>query len=93
MLQAFFAYLDQREPGCDHAKFHKKPLDWSCIKGTCGLCMVQVLDGADSFEPVNAGTPELDTLENKCFVDPDPKQYRLTCLAKIKGPVKIGIAE
>ncbi len=93
VLQAFFAYLDQREPGCDHAQFHKKPLDWSCLKGTCGLCMVQVLDGADRFDPVNPASPELDTLENKCFVDPDPKQFRLTCLAKIKGRVKIGIAE
>ena len=93
VLQGFFAYLDQREPGCDHAKFHKKPLDWSCLKGTCGLCLVQVLDGAERFEPVNAATPELDTLENKCFVDPDPRQYRLACLAKIKGPVKVGIAE
>ena len=93
VLAGFFTYLDQREPGCDHGKFHKKPLDWSCLKGTCGLCVVKVLDGAGNFEPVSAASPELDTLENRAFVDPDPLQFRLTCLAKIKGPVKLGIVE
>jgi thioredoxin reductase/pSer/pThr/pTyr-binding forkhead associated (FHA) protein/ferredoxin len=93
VLQAFFGYIDQREPGCDHAKFHKKPLDWSCLKGTCGLCVVKVLEGADNLEPVGGGSPELDTLENKAFVEPDPQQFRLACLAKVKGPVKLGIVE
>ena len=91
VLHGFFDYVKGR--GGDPDKQHKKPLDWSCLAGTCGLCMVQVLDGADNIEPVGAGSPELDTLENKCFVEPDPKQYRLTCKAKIKGPVKLGVVE
>lgn len=91
ILHGYFDYIQGR--GGDPDKQHKKPLDWSCLAGTCGLCLVQVLEGADNFEPVAAGSPELDTLENKCFVDPDPKQYRLTCKAKIKGPVKLGIVE
>ena len=91
ILHGYFDYVTAR--GGDPDKQHKKPLDWSCLAGTCGLCLVQVLDGAGNFEPVAAGSPELDTLENKCFVDPDPQQYRLTCKAKIKGPVKLGIVE
>ena len=91
VLHGYFDYVKGR--GGDADKQHKKPLDWSCLAGTCGLCLVQVLDGADSLEPVAAGSPELDTLENKCFVDPDPNRYRLTCKAKIKGPVKLGIVE
>jgi hypothetical protein len=55
--------------------------------------MVQVLGGADNLEPVGTGSPELDTLENKCFVEPNPAQYRLACKARIKGPVKLGIVE
>ncbi|MGH7787948.1 MAG: FHA domain-containing protein, partial [Candidatus Binatia bacterium] len=88
------AYFDAvKAGGGDPDKQHKKPLDWSCLAGTCGLCLVQVLDGAGNFEPIAAGSPELDTLENKCFVDPDPTQYRLACKAKIKGAVKLGIVE
>jgi pSer/pThr/pTyr-binding forkhead associated (FHA) protein/thioredoxin reductase/ferredoxin len=91
ILHAYFEYLKGR--GDDPEKQHKKPLDWSCLAGTCGLCLVHVLDGAERFEPIGAGSPELDTLENKCYVDPDPKQYRLACKARINGPVKLGIAE
>jgi thioredoxin reductase/pSer/pThr/pTyr-binding forkhead associated (FHA) protein/ferredoxin len=93
VLNAYFAYLDKSHPGSDHGDFHKKPLDWSCLAGTCGLCVVKVAAGAENFEPVGAGSPELDTLENKAFVDPDPKQYRLACKAKLKGPVTLTIVE
>jgi ferredoxin len=87
------AYLKQSHPGSDPGEFHKKPLDWSCLAGTCGLCVMKVVDGADNFEPIGAGSPELDTLENKSFVEPDPKQFRLACKARIKGPVKVTIVE
>lgn len=93
VLQGFFTYLDTREPGCDHAKFHKRPLDWSCLKGTCGICVVRVLDGAANLEPIAVGSPELDTLENKSLVAPDPQQFRLTCVARVMGPVTFGIVE
>jgi hypothetical protein len=33
----------------------------------------------------------MNTIENKAFLDPDPKKYRLACLAKVKGPVKLSI--
>jgi hypothetical protein len=33
----------------------------------------------------------MNTIENKAFLDPDPKKYRLTCLAKVTGPVKLAI--
>ena len=62
--------------------------------GACGAGGYRKIGARSVFwVPEAAGSPELDTLENKCFVDPDPKQYRLACKAKIKGPVKLGIAE
>jgi hypothetical protein len=54
---------------------------------------VRIVAGADQFEPPSAGSPELNTLENKAYVDPDPQQFRLACLAKIRGPVKLALPE
>jgi hypothetical protein len=33
----------------------------------------------------------MNTIENKAFLEPDPKKFRLTCVAKVKGPVKLKI--
>jgi ferredoxin len=66
---------------------HAEPIDWDCKVGLCGMCVVQIVEGADNFEP--ADPRELDCLANKAMVDPDPKQFRLACVAKIKGPVKL----
>jgi pSer/pThr/pTyr-binding forkhead associated (FHA) protein/thioredoxin reductase/ferredoxin len=90
ILNGYFDYVKGK--GGDPDKQHKKPLDWACLSGSCGLCVVKVVEGADNIEPA-ASPKELDTLENKAFVDPDPKQFRLACLSKIKGPVKLGIVE
>src|SRR5262249_49022473 len=73
------------------AEHQEEPLCWECKVGMCGLCVVQVLDGADNLVPPDKGSPEMNTLEVKAAVDPDPKQYRLACVAKIKGPVKRSI--
>ena len=49
--------------------------------GHAGLALGLDLEEADPRE--------LDCLANKAMVDPDPKQFRLACVAKIKGPVKL----
>jgi ferredoxin len=68
-----------------------EPLGWECKVGLCGLCAIQIVEGAENLAPVDPGSPEMNTVENKVFLDPDPKRYRLACLAKAKGPVKITI--
>jgi thioredoxin reductase/pSer/pThr/pTyr-binding forkhead associated (FHA) protein/ferredoxin len=99
ILHAFFENLPARFPDCvlskgvpakDKPEYHQ-PLDWSCKCGICGLCAVEIVEGADNFLPVDRGSPEMDTIANKAALDADPKKYRLACLAKIKGPVKLTI--
>jgi thioredoxin reductase/pSer/pThr/pTyr-binding forkhead associated (FHA) protein/ferredoxin len=97
VLHAYFESLKTRFPDCklsrtgEPAEHMDEPLGWECKVGLCGLCAVQIVDGADNFASVDPGSPELNTLANKAFLDPDPKKYRLACLAKIKGPVKLTI--
>jgi thioredoxin reductase/pSer/pThr/pTyr-binding forkhead associated (FHA) protein/ferredoxin len=97
ILHAYFANLKARFPDCKVSKKGEpsehmdEPLGWECKVGLCGLCTVEILEGADNFLPPDPGSPEMNTIENKAFLDPDPKKYRLTCLAKVKGPVKLAI--
>jgi len=91
VLDAFLAYLKERYPDQEPKAYQRKPLNWECKGGTCGLCAVHILDGADNFVSA-ADSQELDTLE-RAYLEPDPKQYRLTCKATINGPVKLGMPE
>jgi thioredoxin reductase/pSer/pThr/pTyr-binding forkhead associated (FHA) protein/ferredoxin len=97
ILHAYFANLKVRFPDCKVSKKGEptdhgdEPLGWECKVGLCGLCTVEILEGADNFLPPDPGSPEMNTIENKAFLEPDPKKYRLTCLAKVKGPVKLAI--
>ncbi len=97
LLHAYFGNLKTRFPDCkvsskgDPTEHMDEPVGWECKVGLCGLCAVQILDGADNFLPVDPGSPEMNTVANKAFLDADPKKYRLACLAKIKGPVKLGM--
>ncbi len=97
LLHAYFGSIKSRFPNCkvsskgEPAEHMDEPLGWECKLGLCGLCAIAILDGADNFLPVDPGSPEMNTVANKAFLDADPKKYRLACLAKIKGPVKLGI--
>ncbi|MBY0278556.1 2Fe-2S iron-sulfur cluster binding domain-containing protein, partial [Candidatus Binatia bacterium] len=97
LLHAYFKSLKARFPDCKTSKTGEptdhmdEPLGWECKVGLCGLCAVEIADGADNFVPPDPGSPEMNTIENKAFLDPDPKKYRLTCVAKVKGPVKLKI--
>lgn len=95
VLRAYFEYIKLRFPGCKvsnkgEPKEHMdEPLGWDCKVGLCGACAVQIKDGADNFAPVDPGSPEMKTIANVVGLDPDPRKYRLACLAKITGPVKL----
>jgi ferredoxin len=70
-----------------------EPLGYECRKGVCGLCCVRILAGAENFEPFDPAGKELKTMQIAAGVDPDPKQHRLACLARIRGPVELGLPE
>lgn len=95
LLHAYFKSLKARFPDCKTSKSGEptdhmdEPLGWECKVGLCGLCAVEIVDGAANFVPPDPGSPEMNTIENKAFLDPDPMKFRLTCVAKVKGPVKL----
>ena len=97
LLHAYFKSLKARFPDCKTSKTGEptdhmdEPLGWECKVGLCGLCAVEIAEGAENFLPPDPGSPEMNTIENKAFLDPDPMKYRLTCVAKVKGPVKLKI--
>ncbi len=97
LLHAYFHDLKKRFPDCKVSKegdprdHHEEPLDWECKIGQCGLCAIEIVDGADNFVAADPGSLERATMEKVRQLDWDPKKYRLACVAKIKGPVKITI--
>jgi pSer/pThr/pTyr-binding forkhead associated (FHA) protein/ferredoxin len=97
VLHAYFESIKTRFSGCklsrtgEPAEHMDEPLGWECKVGLCGLCAVQVLEGAANLAPVDPGSPEMNTIANKAFLEADPKKYRLACLVKVKGAVKLAI--
>ena len=70
----------------------EKPLSWDCERGACGLCLVEIAAGAENFDAIPADAKELKVIARE-GLDPDPLRYRLTCQAKITGPVTVKLAE
>ena len=91
ILEGLMAHLKQQYPGDKPEKHRRQPLNWECKGGSCGLCAVEILDGAGHCDVVAADAEELDTLEQRAFVDPDPKRFRLTCKVKLSGTVRLRI--
>jgi len=61
---------------CDH---HFAPIPFSCRSASCGTCHVDVLEGAEFFEPAEQPERELITLLGG--------HGRLACQAKVRpGP-------
>ena len=66
----------------DAALEREVELDYSCREGMCDSCMVRILAGAENVsEPTKE---ELDMLGDEI-----KKGFRLSCQARIKGPVKV----
>ncbi|MCC6849515.1 MAG: NAD(P)-binding domain-containing protein [Deltaproteobacteria bacterium] len=97
LLHAYFHELVTRFPDCKVGKdgaprdHHEEPLDWECKIGQCGLCTVEIIEGAEHFVPPDPGGMERPTIEKVRQLDWNPVKYRLACVAKIKGPVKLTI--
>lgn len=69
------------------------PLAWECEKGVCGYCAIEILEGSENVLPCDPESPELATLRSAAMLPPDPQRYRLACLARIAGPVKLAIPD
>jgi ferredoxin len=66
-----------------------QPVDWECGDGGCGVCVLGVVEGADRMDPPDPKSGEMKTIQITEQVVPDPKQYRLACLARVRGTVRL----
>ena len=66
-----------------------EPVDWECGDGGCGVCVVGVVEGADRLAPPDPATGEMKTIQITEQVAPDPMKYRLACLARVRGTVRL----
>jgi ferredoxin len=84
------------EPGCtvleavQQAGLERgRPVDWECGDGGCGVCIVGVVEGADRMDPPDPASGEMQTIQITEQVAPDPTRYRLACLARVRGAVRL----
>lgn len=66
-----------------------EPVDWECGDGGCGVCVLGVVEGADRLDPPDPATGEMKTIQITEQVVPDPNRYRLACLARVRGTVRL----
>ena len=64
-------------------------IDWECEDGGCGVCVMGVVEGADRLDPPDPGSDEMKTIQITEQVAPDPTRYRLACLARVRGTVRL----
>src|SRR5256885_1251572 len=72
---------------CDRVQ---APVPFSCRAATCGTCRIEVIEGAELFEPREGPEAELLALLG------DPPAYRLACQAKVgreNGVIRLRIAD
>jgi len=67
---------------------------YSCKSGSCGLCVIRVLGGADNVSKANGKEKRtlktmVETLNEDLGRALDPAECRLACVAKVTGPVQI----
>ncbi|GEM_PF-3318165 len=65
------------------------PLDWECGDGGCGVCVVGIVEGAAMLDPPDPASGEMKTIQITEQVAPDPTRYRLACLARVRGAVRL----
>lgn len=66
-----------------------EPVDWECGDGGCGVCVMGVVRGANQLDPPEPETGEMRTIQITEQVVPDPLKYRLACLARVRGTVRL----
>ncbi len=66
-----------------------EPLDWECGDGGCGVCVMGLVGGAEGLEPPDPASDEMKTIQITEQVAPNPAMYRLACLARVRGNVRL----
>lgn len=66
-----------------------QPVDWECGDGGCGVCVLGVIEGADRMDQPDAELAEMKTIQITEQVVPDPRRYRLACMARVRGTVRL----
>jgi ferredoxin len=74
---------------CDAAEKAGIMLDADCHQGVCGMDPVKVIAGGEYLTAL--GGTERSTLEDLCSLEPGP--YRLACMARVSGPVRVQIVK
>ena len=74
---------------CEAAEKAGIKLEADCHQGVCGMDPVKVISGATHLNAIS-GT-ERSTLEDLCSLEPG--KYRLACMARVSGPVKVQIVK
>jgi len=74
---------------CEAAEKSGIKLEADCHQGVCGMDPVKVLSGGEYLNAI--GGTERSTLEDLCSVEPGP--YRLACMARVSGPVKVEVVK
>ena len=75
---------------CDVAEENNIWIKAECHAGICGSDPVRIVSGWENMESP-PGDQEEETLEDLCELD--PKQCRLACKARVKGPITVEILE
>lgn len=66
-----------------------EPLDWECGDGGCGVCVMGLVGSADGLESPDPEGDEMKTIQITEQVAPDPALYRLACLARVRGNIRL----
>jgi ferredoxin len=74
---------------CDALEAAGIPIDTDCRAGQCGIDPIQILEGGEHLNACGEG--EADSIERICDLEPGP--YRLSCMAKPRGPVVIEVVK
>lgn len=73
---------------CDVAEANEQEITAECHAGVCGSDPIRIISGRENLAS-ELGDQEAETLEEICNVS--PKECRLACMTKVKGPVEVEI--
>ncbi len=72
----------------DIADEHDIEIDYECWCGLCGCDLIRVIEGQEHLNEIS--DKELKTLKRKGV---EPGEYRLACMTKVSGPVRVEVVD
>ncbi|MGI9625434.1 MAG: FHA domain-containing protein [Longimicrobiales bacterium] len=80
--------IGEDESILDVADENDVEIDYECWCGMCGADLIRVIEGAEFLNEVT--DKEIKTLKRKGL---EPGEYRLACMTKASGPVRVEVVE